>query len=169
MTLNKCHTRKLSLWIIIFFFLFVLYLSLLLADARHSGVKSSLATIMLLLPLLVSFPLLFNLMFAMQNSALYRSPTSDLSFGNFKRDPFHYLWAEKLSSSMMRDQLDCGFLCVGEPNCYSFNMAAYPDSKGLYLCELLATDKYREAEKVHANATFHHCSPSVRSLHIFGA
>ena len=169
MTLNKCHTRKLSLWIIIYFFLFVLYLSLLLADARHSGVKSSLATIMLLLPLLVSFPLLFNLMFAMQNSALYRSPTSDLSFGNFKRDPFHYLWAEKLSSSMMRDQLDCGFLCVGEPNCYSFNMAAYPDSKGLYLCELLATDKYREAEKVHANATFHHCSPSVRSVHIFGA
>ena len=123
---------------------------------------------MLLLPLLVSFPLLFNLMFAMQNSALYRSPTSDPSFGNFKRDPFHYLWAEKLSSSMMRDQLDCGFLCVGEPNCYSFNMAAYPDSKGLYLCELLATHKYTETDKFHANASFHHYGPLVRFLYMFG-
>ena len=169
MTLNKCHTRKLSLWIIIYFFLFVLYLSLLLADARHSGVKSSLATIMLLLPLLVSFPLLFNLMFAMQNSALYRYPTGRASFGKFKCDPFYFLWEEKLTSSMVEDKLDCTFLCVGELKCYSFNIAVYPDSKGLYLCELLATDKYREAEKVHANATFHHCSPLVRSLHIFGA
>ena len=32
-------------------------------------------------------------------------------------------------------------------------MAAYPDSKGVYLCELLATDKYRETEKFNANAT----------------
>jgi len=38
-------------------------------------------------------------------------------------------------------------------------MAAYPDSKGLYLCELLATDKYRETKKFHSNATFHHYSP----------
>ena len=50
----------------------------------------------------------------------------------------------------MEDKLDCTFLCVIEPKCYSFNIAVYPDSKGLYLLELLATDKYREAEKVHA-------------------
>ncbi|KAL9979561.1 hypothetical protein ACROYT_G017239 [Oculina patagonica] len=37
-------------------------------------------------------------------------------------------------------------------------MAAYPDSKGLYLCELLAADKYRATKKFHANATFHHYS-----------
>ncbi|KAL9951900.1 hypothetical protein ACROYT_G044643 [Oculina patagonica] len=54
---------------------------------------------------------------------------------------------------MVADQFDCAFLCVGEPKCFSFNVAAYPDSKGLYLCELLATDKYR------ATATFHHYSP----------
>ena len=114
------------------------------------------------------FPLLLNLMCSMQNSTLYRSPTSDLSFGNFKRDPFYYLWAEKLSSSMVRDQVDCGFLCVGEPNCYSFNMAAYPDSKGLYLCELLATHKYTETDKFHANASLHHYGPLVRFLYMFG-
>ena len=119
---------------------------------------------MLLLPLLLFFPSLLKLMFAMQNSALYRYPTGDVANGKFKQNPFHYLWAEKVASSMVADQLDCTFLCVGEPKCYSFNMAAYPDSKGLYLCELLATDKYRATEKFHANATFHHYSPSVRFM-----
>ena len=119
---------------------------------------------MLLLPLLLFFPSLLGLLFATQNSALYRYPTGRASFGKFKCDPFYFLWEEKLTSSMVEDKLDCTFLCVGEPKCYSFNIAVYPDSKGLYLCELLATDKYREAEKVHANATFHHCSPLVRSL-----
>ena len=42
------------------------------------------ATIMLLLTLLIFFPSLLTLIFAMQNSALYRHPARDLSFGNFK-------------------------------------------------------------------------------------
>ncbi|KAJ7314695.1 hypothetical protein OS493_039236, partial [Desmophyllum pertusum] len=100
------------------------------------------------------------MMHAMEKSALYRNPTGDFSVGEFQRNPFHYLWMKKIASSMVTDQLDCTFLCVGEPKCYSFNMAAYPDSKGLYLCELLATDKYRATNKFHANATFHHYSPS---------
>ena len=63
---------------------------------------------------------------------------------------------------MAADQMDCTFFCVGEPKCRSFNVAAYPDSKGLYLCELLASDKYGAKTKFHANATFHHYSPKVR-------
>ena len=122
---------------------------------------------MLLLPLLLFFPSLLGLLFATQNSALYRYPTSDLSFDYFQRDVFHYLCAEKLSSSTVKDELDCGFLCLREPKCHSFNMAAYLDSKGVYLCELLATDKYTETEKFHANVSFHHYSPLVRSLHMF--
>ncbi|KAL9951902.1 hypothetical protein ACROYT_G044647 [Oculina patagonica] len=94
----------------------------------------------------------------MENSALYRNPTGDISFGNFKRNSFHCLWAQKITSSKVADQSDCAFLCVGEPKCFSFNVAAYPDSKGLYLCELLATDKYRATKTFHANATFHHYS-----------
>ena len=102
--------------------------------------------------------------FAMEKStpSLHRSPTGDLSFGNFKRNPFHYLWEKNISWSMVIDQLDCTFLCVGEPKCYSINVAAHPDSNGLYLCELLATDKYRATKNFHANATFHHYSPWVR-------
>ena len=102
-----------------------------------------------------------TIMLALEDSALYRNPTGDFSVGDFKRNPFYYLWVKKITSSMVEDQLGCTFLCVAEPKCYSFNMAAYPDKKGLYLCELLATDKYRETQKFHANATFHHYSPWV--------
>jgi len=99
-------------------------------------------------------------MLATESSALYRNPTGDFSVADFKPNPFHYLWVKKVTSSMVEDQFDCTFLCAAEPKCYSFNMAAHPDSKGLYLCELLATDKYRETKKFHANATFHHYSLS---------
>ena len=124
--------------------------------------------------LLVVFPSACTAMTsAMEKStpSLYRSPTGDLSFGNFKRDPFHYLWEKNITWSMVVDQLDCTYLCVGEPKCYSINVAANPDSNGLYLCELLATDKYRATKTFRANATFHHYSPWVRhnylSLHFF--
>ena len=96
------------------------------------------------------------------NPSLYRSPIGDLSFGNFKRNPFHYLWEKNITWSMVIDQLDCTFLCVDEPKCYSINVAAHPDSNGLYLCELLATDKYRATKNFHASATFHHYSPWLR-------
>ena len=110
-----------------------------------------------------------TIMLALEDSALYRNPTGDFSVGDFKRNPFHYLWVKKIISSMVEDQFDCTVLCVAEPKCYSFNMAGYPDSKSLYLCELLANDKHRETEKFHANATFHHYSPWVQYnfLHFF--
>ena len=124
------------------------------------GMSCSSSWIMADLPLLIFlFPQIIH---AMERSALYRNPTGDFSVGDFKRNPFHYLWVKKITLSMVADQLDCTFLCVGEPKCYSFNMAAYPDSKGLYRCELLATDKYRASKQFHANATFHHYSPWVR-------
>ena len=104
----------------------------------------------------------------MQNSALYRNPTGEISHGNFKCDPFYYLWEDKVTSSMVKSTFSCVFLCVGEPKCYSFNVAEYPDSNGLYLCELLVTDKYRATGKLFANATFHHFSPWVSSPCIFG-
>ena len=104
----------------------------------------------------------------MQNSALYRRPTGHLSFGNFKHDALYYPWEKKLTSSMVKDHFVCAFHCVDEPKCYSFNVAESPDSNGLYLCELLVTDKYRATGKFFANSTFHHFSPLVSSPYIFG-
>ena len=115
---------------------------------------------MILLPLLLFVSSQLVMTYTMPQSALYPNPAGDFSVGDFKRNSFHYLWTEKITSYMVKDQFDCSFLCVAEPKCYSFNMAVYPDSKGLYLCELLATDKYRETKKFHANATFHHYIPS---------
>ena len=122
---------------------------------------------MILLPLLLFLSSQLMMMYTMENSALYRNPVGDFSVSDFKRNVFHYLWAEKITSSMVEDQFDCSFLCVAEPKCYSFNMAAYPDSKGLYLCELLATDKYRETKKFHTNATFPHFNPWVSDKRVY--
>ena len=122
---------------------------------------------MILLPLLLFLSFQLMMMYTMENSALYRNPASDFSVGDFKRNAFHYLWVEKITSCMVEDQFDCTFLCVAEPKCHSFNMAAYPDSKGLYLCELLATDKYRETKKFHTNATFLHFNPWVSDKRVY--
>ena len=116
---------------------------------------------MLLLPFWLFFPSLLKLTIAMQGSSLYRSSTGHVCFGNFRRDAFHYLRAEKLTSIMVENELECIFLCVEEPKCYSLNLAAYPDSKGLHLCELLATDKYKATKHFLANDTFHHHRPGV--------
>ena len=104
---------------------------------------------------------------AMQDSALYRNIVGGFSVGKFEQNQFSYLSVKNLASSMATDMIDCTFLCVGEPKCYSFNMAVSPDSNGLYLCELLATDKYRSKTKFHANATFHYYSPKVRETKTF--
>ncbi|XP_066015738.1 protein crumbs homolog 1-like isoform X2 [Pocillopora verrucosa] len=100
-----------------------------------------------------------ELTIAMQGSTFHRSPTSHISYGNFRRDAFHYLQAENLTSVMVENESECIFLCVEETKCYSLNLAVYPDSKGLHLCELLATDKYKAAKHFLANDTFHHHRP----------
>ena len=104
----------------------------------------------------------FKLIVPMEKFQLYRFPSGSVYFGNFICNPFRYLWEEKLASSMVADRSHCALLCVNKPKCYSFNMAAYPDFKGLYRCELLATDKYRSTERFHANSSYHHYCPWVR-------
>lgn len=100
---------------------------------------------------------------ASQQTTLYRD--QQISFINFKQERGKRLSAEKLASLMVKDvELDCAFKCVGEPKCFSFNIAAYPDAKNLHLCEMLATDKYRAM--LQTNASFHHYSPLVSLLRV---
>ena len=99
-------------------------------------------------------------------SALYRHQGTLFSYGNFTRDLHCHLVVTKITSVLVEGQFGCTFKCNSKPECYSFNLAAYADSDGLYLCELLATDKYRAAiNELQANATFHHFSPWVSKLH----
>ena len=99
---------------------------------------------------------------SMQNSGLYRNVLEGFSFGDFEQNPFTYFWVNKLDLSTAEDWIDCTFLCLKHPKCYSFNTAVSPDSKGLYLCELLATDKYSSTPNLRGNVTFHHYSPKGR-------
>ena len=100
---------------------------------------------------------------ASQQSVLYRD--RQLSYGNFKRDWGKRLTAGKFKSVLVNDnEFKCPFMCVAEPKCFSFNVATYPNSRGLYLCEVLATDKYRAKNMLQTNATFQHYSPMVSGI-----
>ncbi|RMX52123.1 hypothetical protein pdam_00015185 [Pocillopora damicornis] len=82
----------------------------------------------------------------------HRSPTGAVSFGSLRRNSPKYLWGGKLTLFRVEGQSSCALLYVNKPKCYPFNMAGYHDSKGLHLCELLETDKYRtESGKFHDN------------------
>ena len=86
------------------------------------------------------------------------------SLGNFTRDANHELVVEKIISFSVWSPVDCTFNCIGNPQCLSFNFAAHPDSEGLYLCDLLATDKYRtDSKDFQGSDETHHFSTWVNN------
>lgn len=96
------------------------------------------------------------------STLIFRHQQFDSYQGSFKPDLFHHLSTTTIAYSYVMDTFDCVFKCMRETECYSFNFAAYRDSHGLYLCELLAIDKYRATESdLQENTTFHHFSPLV--------
>ena len=92
-----------------------------------------------------------------------RNTGGALSYANFVRDPFHYLNATKVGSSLVTKVSACNLACVDNPSCVSFNVAAQPDIYGHLLCELLATDKYNSSDQFKENPDFHYYSIYVRS------
>ena len=99
-----------------------------------------------------------------QERAAFQKYGFGFAYGNFRQILHHYLSAVKVRSVFTENEDDCAFNCISEPQCYSFNIATNPDSSGLYLCELLITDEYRNAKELRANATFHHWGPWVSSM-----
>lgn len=96
------------------------------------------------------------------STLIFRHQQFDSYQGSFKPDLFHHLSTSTIARSYVMDTFGCVFKCMTETTCYSFNFAAYRDSNGLYLCELLAIDKYRASESdLQENVTFHHFSPLV--------
>ena len=98
-----------------------------------------------------------------QKGALYHHENNIVSHGNFEEYAYSTLETRKIASFFVNNQSECPLKCVSDPKCYSCNVAAYPDSKALYLCDLLATDKYREKAKFISNALFHHFALWVSS------
>lgn len=89
----------------------------------------------------------------------YKLENGFLAYGSFSPFYYHSLTTTKIITSSPEDKLDCGFACIAEPKCVSFNIAANPDSNHLFLCELLDTDMFHEKGKLQSNASFHHFSP----------
>ena len=105
---------------------------------------------------------------AFSQSSLLSHQSKNLSSGIFTRDANRQLAVAKLKSFVLDGQVKCGLRCIGEPQCLSYNLAAHPDSEGLYQCDLLATDKYREKEEdLEESDAFHYYSLWVNSYSLY--
>lgn len=83
------------------------------------------------------------------------------SYGNFKEDKFSYLNITSIGGDLVDHNTFCAFACLETPPCFSFNLAAFPDINGKFLCELLPSDKYNNSDKLVPSKFFHHYSIAV--------
>ena len=81
-------------------------------------------------------------------------------YGNFMAVLQKHLSTSVIASFLINDKYHCPFKCIATSECFSYNLAAYPDN-GWYICELLDTDMYRAGTELKANVSFHHFSPVV--------
>ena len=119
-----------------------------------------------------SILLLAKTLHAWLQEARYRIENGFLAYGGFHPSFYHSLTATQIATSFSEDKLDCGFACMAEPKCASFNIAVNPDSSGLFLCELLETEMFHDKGKLLSNASYHHYSPVSQNftapyIHIF--
>ena len=104
-------------------------------------------------------PLLAKAFHAWLQEDPYRVENGFITYGGFHPLFYHSLTTTQIAITLSEDILDCGFACIAKPKCASFNVAAKPDSRGSFLCELLETDMYYDSGKLRSNASFHHYSP----------
>ena len=86
------------------------------------------------------------------------------SHGNFVHHVSHYLNVGKIATYSVRKQRACASYCVNSDSCFSFNVAAHPDSDWNFLCEILSSDKYSQSAQLRPNPSFSHFSIDVSSI-----
>ena len=85
-----------------------------------------------------------------------------LSYANFVAHKFRHLQGSLLDSSCeVVRATDCGFTCVANAPCVSFNVALSPNENGKLRCELLSEDKFSSPDKLTSSQEFHHYSMQV--------
>ncbi|XP_015765154.1 PREDICTED: neurocan core protein-like isoform X1 [Acropora digitifera] len=82
--------------------------------------------------------------------------TQRFEFVNFKQDKFSFLNITALAKRVVKDSLSCVFSCLDNLACFSFNLAAFPDEAGQFVCEILSSDKYNNSENFHPSKALHH-------------
>lgn len=80
----------------------------------------------------------------------------------FSKTEYHYLNVPRVGTFAVKDDLECTFKCVTNHFCISINLAAFKGGDGKVWCELLSSDKYRNAEDYNENRSSHHFSVLVR-------
>ncbi|XP_068705594.1 uncharacterized protein [Montipora foliosa] len=85
-------------------------------------------------------------------------PSCAVSYANFKLDNFSFLNITVIKEVLVAQTAQCSFACLETPECFSFNLAAFPDSKEKLLCKLLPSDKYNNSREFLPNRLFHHFS-----------
>lgn len=97
------------------------------------------------------------------NHGLKRSSAQHgLSYANVVVHKFQHLQGPLLdSSSEVAQDEECGFACVSNAPCVSFNLALLPNENGKFRCELLSEDKFRSPDKLTDSQQFHHYSLQV--------
>ena len=89
---------------------------------------------------LVSLLSVVKMTSAWLQKAPYKLENGFLAHRSFIASFNRSLSATKILISLSEDKLYCGFECLAEAKCVSFNIAGNPDSNGLFLRELLNTD-----------------------------
>ena len=83
----------------------------------------------------------------------------------FKKEELHYLNVSKLETFAVYGFFDCTFECHSNPLCLSINVAALRGADGKLWCELLSSDKYKDASQYSGNKSWHHFSVGCARIH----
>lgn len=80
----------------------------------------------------------------------------------FFQEEFHYLNVARIGVFTLHNLFDCTFKCLRNALCLSINVAASKGANGKLWCELLSSEKYRDAESYNENMSSHHLSIQVQ-------
>ena len=89
-------------------------------------------------------------------------------YANFKAHAFSYLNTTSMDSEHVLNGSECGFACVSNPSCSSFNLAAFHDGSGKLLCEFLPSDVFNNSDKFIISQSYHHFSITVSEKFVSG-
>ena len=78
--------------------------------------------------------------------------------GYFLKEEFHYLDVTQVGKLTIFDMFHCTLACLRNNLCLSLNMATSNGTDGKLWCELLSSDKNRNAGNYHKNTSSHHFS-----------
>ena len=76
----------------------------------------------------------------------------------FLKEEFHYLDVTRIRKFTILDMFHCALVSLRNNLCLSLNMASSRGTERKLWCELLSSDKNRNAENYHKNTSSHHFS-----------